>query len=223
MDDNTITELEQSKYCYKGTKVLKNKRNIQDDNQLHEFENGVTMYKLSKLYLGEQPYKKSFDINHYLSIHKYLFDDIYLFAGELRDENIYKNNEPYKSGKTPFCEIPFIKEQLNYTLLEMKNNVRNIKNIDDLLTFISKYYLDLNIIHPFREGNGRTLREFIREYVIALNKILKFGDFKIDYNVDSEIKQMLKRASILDDIEKTKKVFSRMIIFEKERESKYER
>lgn len=209
-ENEMIDEFEQSKYCYKGTKTLINFYNIEDNDKLRELENGITTYKLSKLYLNEIPYKQTFDINHYLNIHKYLFDNLYSFAGCLRDENIYKINEPYKAGKTPFCEIPFILSNLKYTLDEMKQNVRKIKDKDSLATFLSKYYLDLNIIHPFREGNGRTLREFLREYVLVINKLLK-TDFYLDYNINKDVKEKLVKASVLDDQTLAFEVFNEII------------
>ncbi len=206
-------ELDNLKYCYQGTKVLKNKKNIVNLEQLHEVESGLSTYKLTKLYLNEIPYNQTFDSNHYLSIHKYLFSDLYEFAGEFRLTNISKSREPYARGITPFCQVPFIKDQLDYTLQDMKNNVRNIQNEEQLIEFISKYYLDLNIIHPFREGNGRTLREFLREYVLVLNKIIKFGEYELDYTkINEEIKKSLEKSSILDDLEITKSVFSKIIV-----------
>lgn len=212
-------ELEQSKYCYQNTKTLINKKNIKDHDRLIEIENGITAFKLSKLYLNDIPYKQTFDIYHYLSIHEYLFGDLYPFAGTIRDENIYKSNEPYKSGKTPFCEIPFIVRNLKYTLEEMKQNVVKIKDKETLGAYLGKYYLDLNIIHPFREGNGRTLREFLREYVIVINKILK-TNYYLDYNLSKKTKNQLLKASILDDEELAIKVFSKIIKTEEERKIK---
>lgn len=199
-------------YKYENTNVLRNKRNIKNLEQLHEIENGLTLYKLSTLCLGTIPFKQTFDINHYLNIHKYLFEDLYDFAGEFRKTNISKSKEPYKTGVTPFCQVPFIESQLEYTLQDMKNNVRNIKDENQLIEFISKYYLDLNIIHPFREGNGRTLREFLREYILVLNNIINFGEYELDYTKMNKVKESFEKASILDDFEEAKKVFSIVIV-----------
>lgn len=205
-----ITELNQSKYCYKGTDTLINKKDILDDSKLKEIEHGITAYKIAELCLNKASFNKTFDLNHYLNIHKYLFEDLYPFAGCLRDENISKPNEPYKEGKTPFCQTAFILDNLKYTLNEMRNSVRDLKTREDIVSFLAKYYLDLNIIHPFREGNGRTLREYLREYVEVLNKILK-TDYILDYNIDGNTKESLVRSSVLDDIEETKLVFNKML------------
>lgn len=208
--NHEINEMNQSKYCYKGTRTLINKKGITNYDQLIAIENGITTFKLSKLYLDKFPFRKTFDLDHYLSIHKYLFEDLYPFAGCIRDENINKTNKPYKNGKTPFCEIPFILSNLKYTLDEMKNSVRKVKDKETLVLFISKYFLDLNIIHPFREGNGRTLREFLREYVLVINVINK-SNYELNYTISDDVKEMLIKASVLDDLEETKNVFNIMI------------
>lgn len=205
-----INELNQSKYCYKGTDVLINNRNIMDQDELRKQEITITTYKLSKLYLGEKPFKKTYDLNHYLNIHKYLFEDIYPFAGCLRDENISKSNEPYMPGKMPFCQVPFILEMLKSTLMDMRNNVVKIKKREDIISFISHYCLELNVIHPFREGNGRTQREYFREYMEIINKVLN-TDYEINYDLDENSKKELQRAMILDNEEETKKIFDKMV------------
>lgn len=101
----------------------------------------------------------------------------------------------------------------------MKQNVVKIKDKETLGAYLGKYYLDLNIIHPFREGNGRTLREFLREYVIVINKILK-TNYYLDYNLSKKTKKQLLKASILDDEELAIKVFSKIIKTEEERKIK---
>ena len=69
-------------------KVLRNKLGIWDEDSLNEAERMITSYKLAKLYLDTGA--QSFDANHLKSIHKFLFEDIYPFAGEFRRENISK-------------------------------------------------------------------------------------------------------------------------------------
>ena len=196
----------QSKYCYK------NKLNITDGKIFNKKELEITDYKLS--IINKSNIQKTYDINHYLSIHKFLFDDIYSFAGELRDENIYKSRAPYKEGVMPFCEIPFIKKTLIYTLSEMNQNYIKIKNREDLLKFLAHYYLELNIIHPFREGNGRTLNVFTKEYVERINKDKGFN-FVLDYDMDEETKELSKKSTRLDDEVLAYKVFDKMV-YEKE-------
>lgn len=68
--------------------VLKNKLGIKTTEELQQAETIITTKRLSDLYVN--PGVQTFDINHYLSIYKYLFGDIYDFAGKIRSENIEK-------------------------------------------------------------------------------------------------------------------------------------
>ena len=77
----------ESKYEHNG--VLDNKLGINNQNDLDKAERMITTRKLAKLYLKKVPSK--LDVEHYIEIHKYLFEDIYPFAGEIRSESITKS------------------------------------------------------------------------------------------------------------------------------------
>lgn len=68
--------------CYTGTTCLINKLNIHDEGQLAIVEAGITMMKDSEL--SEHPIQGKFDFAHYKAIHRYLFEDLYVWAGETR-------------------------------------------------------------------------------------------------------------------------------------------
>lgn len=179
-----------SKYLKKG--VLINKLGLEDANLLDKAERMITSYKLAKLYL--EPGSQTFDINHYLSIHKFLFEDIYPFAGEIRNENISKD--------IPFCLPNFIYSELDRVLKIALTKVNGINSREKLLTFITELYSDLDIIHPFREGNGRTEREFIRQFMDYICKINNLEPYYLDYsaiqNREKYIKAVIKADALLD-------------------------
>lgn len=126
------------------------------------------------------------------TIHKYLFEDIYDFAGKLRNVNIAK-------GNFRFASIIYIEEAL--------------KNIDKMpqsnFDEIIEKYVEMNVAHPFREGNGRSTRIWLDH--ILKNEIGKVIDWskvdKEDYLLamerspikDLEIKYLLKNA-LTDEI-----------------------
>ena len=164
-----IYEERDSKYCYENTNTLINKLNIRDSKVLQKYEAKITAAKL--LALMQKGIIGNFDVNHINSIHKYLFEDIYPFAGKYRTENIAK-------GVFRFAEWEYIEDELKklLNLLKEENYLQNL----DRNTFIKRlsYYMaELNVLHPFREGNGRTIREFIRQlaykngYVLNLKNI----------------------------------------------------
>lgn len=185
MEKQKIDEANQSIYCYPGTSILINNKNIMDKEKLLEIENAVVTYKLTKLICNEQPFSKNLSIEHYFNIHRYLFEDIYPFAGKVREEMTNKKNLEIEGeeGIRIYCAPNYIYECLNERLNTMKIEARKIYTREGLINFLAKNYLELYYIHPFREGNSRTLREFMREYVEIMNeKLIRFGNFNIDYS-----------------------------------------
>lgn len=204
----------QSKYCYLGTNVLINKADIRDQETLEKLDRIQTTYVLSKLYLSK--INGNFDINHYKWIHKVLFNELYDFAGEFRYENISKDG-------IPFCRPEFIYRQLNVLLEQMKKQSYKIASEEELLDFLAYYYSEINLVHPFREGNGRTLREFIRQYVLELNKRIDFGHYELDFSLLSENDKNVhilacERSAINGDFKELKDFFKTCLIKENQKQ-----
>jgi len=143
-----------SKYYYENSLVYVNLMNIRDGDKLSKFEADITGQRLIELMY--QPIKGRFGKAHLLNIHKHIFKDIYPFAGKLRQEDICKD-------QTMFCKSEFIVENLERTfkMLKSEKYLSEIP-IKEFSVRLAVYMSELNIIHPFREGNGRTIREFIR-------------------------------------------------------------
>lgn len=139
-------ETTQSRYCYPGTDVLINKENIKDSKALAEYEADMTIIRQYELEV-EQSVKGKFGITHLMRIHKYIFQDIYPFAGKFRLENISK-------GSTGFCKSEFILQNLEPILNELKND-KYFKglNAEEFSKKAAYYMSEINMIHPFREGN----------------------------------------------------------------------
>ena len=183
-------------YCYPGTDVLKNKLNIQNADRLLEAERKLTMLRL--LELLEHPVTGAFDYEHLKAIHGYIFQDIYDWAGQERVVDIAKGNM--------FCSVRFITEQADILFAELKAD-KYLANLPKE-SFIKKlaYYLsEINALHPFREGNGRTQREFIRALAIKNGYQIKFA------NVSE--KEMIKasQASFLRDYTLMEKLLAEAI------------
>lgn len=151
-------------YCYPGTNILINKLDIHDSNKLFKLEKQIV---LAKSYILRQNNKiNTFDKKHFTYIHKFLFEDLYPFAGKFRTENISK-------GDFTFAWWEYIESELDRLLNELKSENHleglNKKAISKRLAY---YLSELNVLHPFREGNGRTIREFIRELALKNNYVL---------------------------------------------------
>lgn len=170
--------------------VLINKLGLENEEELEKAERMITNYKLAKLYLEEQQIE--FTVPYYLGIHKYLFDEIYPFAGEIRSEVIEK--------RIPFCLPHLIHENLRSVLNKAKQLSTRIKDEDMLIEAVAYLYSELDIIHTFREGNGRVQREFLRQFVNHVNKNITFGKYELDYSaISSEQKEGLIDAVVYAD------------------------
>lgn len=170
----------QSIYCYLGSNVLKNKLNIRENKLLKTAEEEITLIK--QMELLKNPIKGNFSKNHFMNIHKFIFEDIYSFAGKIRREQISK-------ADTMFYPPNLIDRELDklFTVIKEKNM---LKETDEETIFDNLSYImaELNIIHPFREGNGRSIREFIRLMAKRMGYDLNWG------NAD---KEKLLEASIM--------------------------
>lgn len=176
-------EARNSVYCYEGTNTLVNKLNIKDSNKLKDYETSMVALKL--MALNKKGITGNFDINHFVNIHKFLFEDIYNFAGLFRTENIAKDY-------FQFAEWEYIEDELNRLLQELKNEnyLANLTKKDFAIR-LSYYWAELNVLHPFREGNGRTTREFLRQLALKNGYILNFQNVKPKKLLDASIKSIV--------------------------------
>jgi len=154
-------------YFIENTTTLKNKFNLVDKMELSKLERRITLEKLVMLYLN--PINGKFDSEHLKKIHSYLFNDIYYFAGEYRNVNITTFDNAF------FEFYQNIKYRLEYTLNQMNEEFNNLQSYY-YPEFLADFYYELIKTHPFREGNGRTIREFLREFVLA-----KMPNYELDF------------------------------------------
>ena len=153
--DNDFYASRNSLYCYKDTDTLINKLDIKSNRKLHDFERKIVLLKSYEL--RQKNKTGDFDLKHFKSIHKYLFENIYNFAGEFRREDIAKDN-------FRFASYIYIEEELNRILSILKNeNYLKGLSKEELSKRLTFYIAEINVLHPFREGNGRVIREFVRQ------------------------------------------------------------
>ncbi len=143
-------------YVYPGTDVLKNLRDIRELTRLSAFEGDMSQFRLSEL--EHRPLKGKFDTAHLQAIHRHIFQDVYPWAGDLRTVDIARPGQFYFafSHQIPPC--------LQRTFANLKEE-RLLKGTthQEFCKRAAWYLGELNAIHPFRDGNGRTQREFIRQ------------------------------------------------------------
>lgn len=145
-------------YLVGGNDILGDKYNVTSGDELSIVEKNNVIKKLSILY--QNGIKGNFDVEHLINIHTFLFKETYEYAG------------------IKYMDIIKDKEELSNLLNEMNNRNINPDVKFNLASYLSEYYFKLIKFHPFREGNGRTIREFIRELVLV-----KFPNYELDYSL----------------------------------------
>ena len=116
-----------------------------------------------------------------MNIHKFIFEDIYPFAGKIRREQISK-------ADTLFYPPNLIDRELDKVFAKIKEK-NMLRETDEEKIFDNLAYVmaELNIIHPFREGNGRSIREFIRLMAKRMGYDLNWGNIDKEELLESSI------------------------------------
>lgn len=158
--------------CYKDTTCLINKFNIQNEDQLAKVEASITLAKTAEL--ERNPISNSFDFEHYKQIHKYLFEDLYVWAGQIRTVDISKKGTNFTSADN----IESVAEAC-FNRLKSYNYFKELE-FDIFIDNLVDFYCTTNILHPFREGNGRTQRIFIAQLIRFCGYDINFSEIDTD-------------------------------------------
>jgi len=193
MNDKYYYEFEwDSVYCYPHSNVLKNKLNITGQQELEIAERAITSVKATQASVNH--IRGRFGVNHLKRMHKFLFEDIYPWAGQFRTVNISKGNM--------FCRADYIEKQLEslFDSLKRENYLKNCASIDDIGKRLSYYISEINVIHPFREGNGRTQRMFVEHLAYSRGYILDFATISSEDMLEASIRSYEKDYSMMDSL-----------------------
>ncbi|MFR5875016.1 MAG: Fic/DOC family protein [Eubacterium sp.] len=182
-----------SEYCYPNSNVLKNNLNITDKEALAAAERELTSLRLAvakaEFIIGE------FDLAHLQKIHQTIFGDIYDWAGELRHVNIAKGNQ--------FCLSQNL-EAYALTIFDQLKNENYLIGAENIPERLAYYLSEINVLHPFREGNGRTQRLFI-EYLAGIS------GYEVDFSDVSEKEMIIASAdSFVCEYDKINEMFNRI-------------
>ena len=185
-----LYEARNSIYCYPGSDVLINKLNIKDNQLLSEAERKIVLTKSYELRKNSKI--GDFDLNHFLASKK---------VG-----NSVERNRSRRLMRAAYRAIePEIKRL--FDKLKAENYLQG-RSREELVKGLAYYLSELNVLHPFREGNGRTIREFIRElaffngYVLDLQNTTSEELLKasVDSIADTkELEETLNRCLIKTD------------------------
>ncbi len=183
-------EARNSIYCYENSNILINKLDIKDPVILSNYEKQVVAIKL--LALHKKGITGVFDVNHFVSIHKFLFEDIYPFAGKFRLENIAKDSFSFADYQYIDTEIVKL-----FDKLKEENYLEGLDKLN-LSKRLAYYWAELNVLHPFREGNGRTTREFLRQLALKNGYSLDLQNVDTNELLDASIKSVFDENELAD-------------------------
>ena len=165
--EKTIYEVEKELKEY-----YKEKEKNNDINH-NELECDLVSTRIVEL-LQEDNFELS--INYLKYVHKYLFQDVYEFAGEFRKVDFSKHERILNNDSVAYGDHKLLEQSLDYDITLEKNKNYKEMNIVDVINNITDFSSRIWQIHPFREGNTRTTALFIEKYLVSLG-----------YNVDNTL------------------------------------
>lgn len=179
-------------YCYPDSDVLMNKFDIRNLEKLNTLERKLTMLRVKDLL--NTPIGGDFDLEHLCRIHKYIFQDLYLWAGEVRVVEIAKGNM--------FCRSDFIEEEAKRIFKDIALDIQHgAFQSERAAERFAYHFAEINALHPFREGNGRAQREFIRELAFSQGYLVEFSQVSVAEMLEAS------KASFLCDYVPMEKIF----------------
>ncbi|MDR1328209.1 MAG: Fic family protein [Oscillospiraceae bacterium] len=167
-------------YCYPDTKVLINRFNIRNYEILQAAEREFSYAKITKL--QQSPFKGTLDLKYLQKIHRFIFEDIYTWAGRIR------GGQFFSKGETEFVRAPMIYTYADNIFGKLRNEewLRRLPR-EQFIERLAYYMAEINTLHPFREGNGRTQRLFFEESARRARYQINFSDVEPDTLLEADI------------------------------------
>ena len=145
-------------YVYPGTGVLRNLAGLHDADTLADHEAQASTLRLAQL--AAIRLEGAYDLPHLQEFHRFIFQDVYSWAGELRSVPLAK---PGSMFALPEHIESYTAEVLRQLAVEGRLCALSRNQFAERLTH---YYAEINAVHPFREGNGRAQRAFLRQLAL---------------------------------------------------------
>ncbi|MFE9574878.1 Fic/DOC family protein [Nocardia sp. NPDC006044] len=165
-------------YLDPGSGVLRNRLGIDDAVRLRQVEADLTLFALVDL--STRVLHGNYDLDHLCVFHREIFGEIYSWAGEVRVVGIAKSD--------PFCLPQFIETYSAevFRQLAREQHLRGLPG-DEFIDRLTYFFAEVNAIHPFREGNGRTQRAFFRQLALEAGWLIDWSRLEPDENVHASM------------------------------------
>lgn len=187
-------------YMDQKTNILRNKLGAKTQKSLDAAEAEITYIAMFTLVNGSKTESFIFTTEFLKDIHKRIFRDIYTWAGQFRTHDISK-------GETLFGHAAYIESSLDSALenVEKDANVASAKDTE-FVSALAHYYSELNAVHPFREGNGRTIRTFLRLLALKYGFDIEWDKMDPDENINAS------RAAMVADEKPATKMLQSLVV-----------
>jgi len=177
--------------------LLLNKLGIDDAEQLDQAVADISAARLEELAL--RPLPGAYDLDHLKRFHKNIFGDVFEWAGQIRTVQISK--------VTGFCLPQHIETyaEAEFAKLARHNYLRNLAR-QEFIEKLAYYHAEVNEMHPFREGNGRTQRAFLRQLAMDAGYQIDWAAVDIDDNITAAVE------AHQGNLEPLTQMFSRIVV-----------
>ena len=145
-------------YVYPGTAVLRNLGGLKDIDVLADHEAQASTLRLAQL--AGLTLSGTYDLPHLQTFHRFIFQDIYSWAGHLRSVPLAKPGSMFALPEHVERYAAEVFHQLAH-----EQYLRELSH-DEFAARLTHYYAEINAVHPFREGNGRAQRAFLRQLAL---------------------------------------------------------
>ncbi|KFC93284.1 putative adenosine monophosphate-protein transferase Fic [Leclercia adecarboxylata] len=182
-------------YLYPELNVMRNRLGIRQAERLAQAAYEFTALRAATLSLG--PLLRG--LPHLCAIHQHLYQDIFHWAGDIREMDIYQ-------GDTRFCHFAYIEKEGNALMqdLEEEGYLVGLEKAD-FINRLSHYYCEINVLHPFRIGNGIVQRIFFEQLAIH-------AGYQLDWRgIDPEAWAQANQSGAMGDLSALNTIFSKVV------------
>lgn len=182
-------------YLYPGLNVMRNRLNIHQADRLAQAAYALTALRAATLNLGPP----ARGLPHLCAIHRHLYQDIFSWAGEIRKVDIYQ-------GDTRFCHFAYIEKEGNSLMqdLEEEGYLAGLE-AEAFIARLSHYYCEINVLHPFRIGNGIVQRVFFEQLAIHAGYQLSWQ------GIEPDIWASANQSGAMGDLTALNAIFAKVV------------
>lgn len=182
-------------YLYPGLNVMRNRLGIRQAERLAQAAYELTALRAATLPLGPS----ARGLPHLCAIHRHLYQDVFDWAGEIREIDIYQ-------GDTRFCHFAYIEKEGNALMQDLEDEAYLVGlNPEEFVARLSHYYCEINVLHPFRIGNGIAQRIFFEQLAIHAGYQLSWRD------IDPEAWAQANQSGAMGDLSALQTIFGKVV------------